>query len=452
MSIEAFECLNYKKLLKFTAPSIIMLVVSSIYGVVDGYFISNYVGKVPFAAINFIIPFLMLFSSLGFMFGTGGGALISKTFGEGDIKKARQLFSLIVYTTAACGFLLMAVGQIFIYPFVVAMGAKGELVEYSVTYGRIILMAVPVHILQYEFQCLAATSGKPALGLYVTLLSGFANVMLDALFLKGFHWGIGGVATATVISQCIGGITPLLYYAFPNGSLLRLGMTKFNGKALLKICFNGSSELMNNISMSVVSTLYNVQLLRYAGEDGIAVYGVLMYVSVVFENVFMGYSVGVAPIIGYYYGAQKHKELKGVLRKSFLFLTISAVSMFTCSICVSKSLCSVFLGYDEGVLGMAIHAFSLFSLTFLFVGYVIFGSAFFTALNNGVVSMALSTMRTFLFQSIAVLVLPLFWGVDGIWFSLVAAEMVMAVITLLLLKLDQKKYINVRLDYSNHLW
>lgn len=440
MSIEIFEHLDYKKLLHFTMPSIIMLVVSSVYGVVDGYFVSNYVGKVPFAAINFIIPFLMLFSSLGFMFGTGGGALISKTFGEGDMEKARQLFSLIVYTTAACGFLLMVLGQMLIFLFAVTMGAEGELLEYSVIYGRIILMAVPVHILQYEFQCLAATSGKPALGLYVTLVSGFANVILDAVFLKGFCWGIRGVAAATVVSQCIGGIIPLLYFTFPNGSLLRLGKTKFNGKALLKICFNGSSELMNNISMSVVSMLYNVQLLRYAGENGIAIYGVLMYVSVVFENVFMGYSVGAAPIIGYHYGAQNHKELKGILRKSFVLLTISAAAMFLISICMSRPLCSVFLGYDESALNSAVHAFSLFSFAFLFSGYVIFGSAFFTALNNGIISMALSAMRTFLFQSIAVLVLPLFFGVDGIWSSLVVSEMLIAGVTFLLLKLNQKKY------------
>lgn len=440
MSIEVFEHLSYKKILRFTMPSVFMLVVSSIYGVVDGYFVSNYVGKVPFAAVNFIIPFLMLFSSLGFMFGTGGGALISKTFGEGDMEKARQLFSLVVYTTVVCSFLLTVLGQIFISFFAAAMGAEGELLKYSVMYGRILLMAVPVHVLQYEFQCLAATSGKPALGLYVTFASGLANVLLDALFLKGFHWGIEGVAAATVISQCIGGITPLLYFSLPNGSLLRLGKTKFDGKALLKICFNGSSELMNNISMSVVSTLYNVQLLQYAGEDGIAVYGVLMYVSVVFENVFMGYSVGAAPIIGYHYGARNHRELRGMLRKSLVLLTMSSAAMFLTAVSMSRPLCLVFLGYDEGALDLAVHAFSLFSFAFLFSGYVIFGSAFFTALNNGVISMALSAVRTFLFQSTAVLVLPLFFGVNGIWFSLVISEMMMAGVTFLLLKLNQKKY------------
>lgn len=440
MNIQLSDHFNYRKLLRFTLPSIIMLVFTSIYGVVDGFFVSNFVGKTPFTAINFIMPFLMILGSCGFMFGTGGGALIAKTMGEGNPEKAKHLFSLIVYTSTVSGVALTFLGIIFLRPLASALGAEGQLLADSVKYGRIILMAIPAYILQYEFQCLFAAAEKPALGLYVTIVAGLTNMILDALFVAVFHWGLEGAASATAISQCVGGIVPLLYFALPNSSLLQLGKTKFDGKSLAKTCINGSSELMSNIAMSVVSMLYNVQLLKYAGEDGVAAYGVLMYVSMIFQAIFIGYSVGTAPVIGYHFGAKNHKELKGLLKKSLVLIGTFAVVMFSAAYLLARPLSVLFAGYDEGLLRLTVRAFSIFSFSFLFSGFAIFGSSFFTALNNGFVSAAISFMRTLVFQIAAVLIFPLFWKVDGIWMSIVAAEMMAVIVTIVFLRLNQKKY------------
>lgn len=440
MKIQLSDHFNFKKLLRFTLPSIIMLVFTSVYGVVDGFFVSNYVGKTPFTAVNFIMPFLMILGSFGFMFGTGGGALIAKTMGEGKTEKAERIFSLIVYTSAACGIILAVLGILFIRPLASALGAQGQLLEDSITYGRIILLAIPAFILQYEFQCLFSTAEKPTLGLYVTIAAGITNIILDALFVAVLRLGIQGAAAATALSQCVGGIVPLIYFARPNSSTLHLGKTKFDKRSLAKTCINGSSELMSNISMSVVSMLYNVQLLKYAGEDGVAAYGVLMYVSLIFQSVFIGYSVGTAPIIGYQYGAQNYSELKGLRKKSLTLIGIFAVVMFALSSLLARPLSFIFVGYDEALLNLTVRAFSIFSFSFLFSGFAIFGSSFFTALNNGLISAAISFMRTLVFQIAAVLIFPLFWQVDGIWLSIVAAEVMAVTVTLIFMQVNQKKY------------
>lgn len=440
MNIQLSNHFNYTKLLRFTFPSIIMLVFTSIYGVVDGFFVSNFVGKTPFTAVNFIMPFLMILGALGFMFGTGGGALISATMGKGKTEKANSLFSLIVYTSAICGIILAVLGIIFIRPLATALGAGGLLLENSVTYGRIILIAIPAFILQYEFQCLFATAGKPAIGLYITIAAGLTNMILDALFVAVFHWGLEGAAGATAISQCVGGIIPIIYFIRPNKSLLQLGKTHFDGKALRKTCTNGSSELMSNISMSVVNMLYNSQLLKYAGEDGVAAYGVLMYVNLVFQAVFIGYSVGTAPIIGYHYGAQNSSELKSLLRKSLVMISSFAIIMLAASYVLAEPLSFVFVGYDKDLLNLTSHAFAIFSFSFLFSGYAIFGSSFFTALNNGLISASISFMRTLVFQVFAVLILPIIWGVNGIWFSIVVAEVLAVGVTMIFLRINRKKY------------
>lgn len=440
MRIKLSDHFNYKKLLRFTFPSIIMLVFTSIYGVVDGFFVSNFVGKSPFAAVNFIMPVLMILGSFGFMFGTGGSALISKTIGERQKEKAKNLFSLVIYTSMIFGIILGILGIILIRPLAILLGAEGELLENSVRYGRIILMTIPAYILQYEFQCLFATAEKPTLGLYVTIAAGVTNMVLDALFVAVFHLGLEGAAIATAISQCVGGIIPLFYFLHANQSLLRLGKARFDIKALGKICINGASELMSNISISIVSMLYNIQLLRYAGEDGVAAYGVLMYVSMIFQAVFIGYSIGTAPIIGYQFGAQHHKELKEVLKKSFILISVFAIVMFASSYTLARPLSSLFVGYDEQLLMLTIHAFSIFSFSFLFSGYTIFSSSFFTALNNGLISAAISFMRTLIFQIVAVILFPLFWELDGIWISIVAAEVMAVIVTIWFLKGNQKKY------------
>lgn len=440
MKIQLSEHFNFKKLLRFTFPSIIMLIFTSIYGVVDGFFVSNYAGKEPFTAVNFIMPVLMLLGCFGFMFGTGGGALISKTMGEGKSEKAKRIFSLIVYTSIICGIVLSVLGFLLIEPVASMLGAQNQLLTDSVTYARIILIAIPAYILQYEFQCLFVTAGKPSLGLYVTIAAGLTNMILDALFVAVFKWGLEGAAAATAISQFVGGLVPLIYFACPNSSLLRLGKTHFDGKALIKTCTNGASELMSNISMSIVSMLYNAQLLKYAGEDGVAAYGVLMYVSLVFQAVYIGYSVVTAPIISYNYGAQNHTELKSLLKKSFISISIFAVIMFAASLALSKPLSYIFVGYDKELLNLTVRAFSIFSFSFLFSGYVIFGSSFFTALNNGLISALISFMRTLVFQIAAVLIFPLIWQVDGIWLSIVAAEVMSVIVTIIFLKANKKKY------------
>lgn len=440
MKIQLSEHFTLKKLLRFTLPSIVMMIFTSVYGVVDGFFVSNFVGKTPFAAVNFIMPFLMILGAVGFMFGTGGSALIAKTMGEGNSPKAKRLFSLFVYTTAVCGIVIGAIGIIFIRPLASLLGAEGEMLENCVAYGRIILIALPFYMLQYEFQSYFAAAEKPQLGLGVTIASGLTNMILDALFMAVFHWGVVGAAAATAVSQAVGGIIPLIYFSRPNTSLLRLTKTKWDGKALLKACTNGSSELMSNISMSVVSMLYNVQLMKYAGENGVAAYGVLMYVNMIFLAAFIGYSVGTAPVTGYHYGAGNHSELKNLLKKSFCVISVFAVCMFLLAEILAHPLARIFVGYDETLLNLTHHGFMIFSFSFLFAGFSIYGSSFFTALNNGLISALISFLRTLVFQIAAVLILPAFLGIDGIWISIVAAEIMAVMITVFFIVKKRGKY------------
>ncbi|MGN1223979.1 MAG: MATE family efflux transporter [Ruminococcus sp.] len=440
MNIQLSEHFTLKKLLRFTLPSIVMMIFTSVYGVVDGFFVSNFVGKTPFAAVNFIMPFLMILGAVGFMFGTGGSALIAKTMGEGDTYRAKRLFSLFVYTTAVCGIVIGVLGIMMIRPLAAFLGAEGEMLENCVTYGRVILIALPFYMLQYEFQSYFATAQKPQLGLAVTIASGLTNMILDAFFMAIFQWGVVGAAAATAVSQAVGGIIPLVYFSRPNTSLLRLAKTKWDGKALLKACTNGSSELMSNISMSVVSMLYNVQLMKYAGENGVAAYGVLMYVNMIFLAAFIGYSVGTAPVTGYHYGAGNHMEMKSLLKKSFCVISVFSVCMFLLAEILAYPLAKIFVGYDEALLKLTEHGFTIFSFSFLFAGFSIYGSSFFTALNNGLISALISFLRTLVFQIAAVLILPVFLGIDGIWISIVAAEIMAIIITVFFIIKMRKKY------------
>lgn len=438
--IQLSDKFNYNKLLRFTFPSIIMMIFTSIYGVVDGFFVSNFVGKTPFAAVNFIMPFLMILGTVGFMFGTGGSALIAITMGAGDKERAQRLFSLFIYVSAICGTVIGLLGILVLRPVAAWLGADGEMLDNCVVYGRIILAVLPALILQYEFQSFFITAEKPKLGLAVTVAAGVANMALDALFVGVLRWGLVGAAAATAISQSIGGIVPLIYFGRPNSSLLRLTKTKFDGMALVKACTNGSSELMSNISMSVVGMLYNGQLMKYAGEDGVAAYGVLMYVNMIFLAAFIGYSVGVAPVTGYHYGAGNQEELKGLLKKSLVLIGVFSVGMVALAESLARPLALIFVGYDQELLAMTLRGFLVYSFSFLFAGVAIFGSSFFTALGNGLVSALISFLRTLVFQVAAVLIFPLIWGLDGIWFSIVAAEMVAALVTALFLVGKRRKY------------
>ena len=440
MNISLSNHFTYKKLLRFTLPSIVMMIFTSIYGVVDGFFVSNYAGKTPFTAVNFIMPFLMMLGAVGFMFGAGGSALVAKTMGEGEGERARRLFSLFVYVSACLGVILAILGFVFIRPIASLLGAEGEVLENAVQYGRIILIALPAFILQQEFQSFFITAEKPQLGLAVTVVSGVTNIVLDALFVAVLPWGLAGAAAATAASQVIGGIFPLLYFFRPNRSRLRLTKTKWDGRALLKACANGSSELLSNISMSLVNMLYNVQLIQYAGENGVAAYGVLMYVNLVFLAAFIGYSIGVAPVIGYHFGAGNHAELQSLLKKSFVLMGIASVCMFGLSEGLARPLSSVFVGYDAGLMQLTLRGFTIYSFTFLFAGFAIFGSSFFTALNDGLTSALISFMRTLVFQIAAVMILPLIWGIDGIWVSIVVAEGMAFILTSLFLLRKKSKY------------
>ncbi len=440
MKISLSDNFSYGKLLRFTLSSIAMMIFSSIYGVVDGFFVSNFVGKTPFAAVNFIMPFLMILGTVGFMFGTGGSALVSLKMGEGDKDKANRIFSLLIYTSLILGSAIAILGIIFIRPIASFLGAESQMLEASVLYGRIILIALPAFILQMEFQSFFVTAEKPQLGFFVTVAAGVANMVLDFLLVGVFPLGLVGAATATAISQSIGGFVPLIYFASKNSSLLRLGKTEFDCHALFRTCTNGASELMSNISMSVVGMLYNTQLYDIAGENGVAAYGVMMYVSMIFCGAFIGYTVGVAPVIGYHYGAANTNELRSLLKKSVVIVSGFSVCMVALAFILASPLSKLFVGYDETLFEMTRNGFFIFSLSFLFMGFAIFGSGFFTALNDGLTSAAISFLRTLVFQIAAVLILPIIFGLDGIWWSLVAAEAMAVVVWIIFLVAKRNKY------------
>jgi putative MATE family efflux protein len=440
MKIELSDHFTYKKLFRFTFPSIVMMIFTSIYGVVDGLFVSHFAGKAEFTAVNFIMPFLMILGAFGFVFGAGGSALIAKTAGEGDKKRANGLFSLIVYTSIIIGVVIAVVGVLTVRPVAELLGAEGVLLDNCVLYGRIILLAMPAFMLQMEFQTFFITAERPTLGLYVTVASGVANMVLDLLLVGVFNLGLVGAALATAISQAIGGFVPLFYFFSKNTSLLRLGRPTLELRPLLQTCTNGSSELMSNISMSIVGMLYNVQLLAVAGEDGVAAYGVLMYVTMIFIAIFIGYSIGTAPIVSYHFGAANTDELKSIFKKSLVIIGACSVVMLALGELLARPLSQMFVGYDEGLFNMTVRGFYIYSFSFLFSGVAIWGSGFFTALNNGLVSAIISFLRTLVFQIAAVLILPIFFELDGIWLSIVVAEVMATVVTAFFLIIKRGKY------------
>ena len=439
---------SYKRLLRFAFPPVIMMIFTSIYGVVDGIFVSNFIkdNGASFEAVNFIMPYLMILGVVGFMFGTGGGALIAKHLGMGERDRANSLFSLFVYLPAILGVIIMVGGLFLLKPVAVFLGAPvgSEMLSLSLRYGQICLLGLPFAMLQMEFQGLFSTAEKPKLGLIFTVASGVTNIVLDALFIGAFNWGIEGAALATITGQIVGCIGPIIYFAKPNTSLLRLTKFKFDGRAVWQACSNGSSELMSNVSMSLVGMLYNFQLIRYAPDFGIKSYGVLMYVNFIFISVFIGYVVAVAPIVSFNFGAQNHKELRNVFKKSLVIIGIMSLAMFLVSEILSVPMASIFVRYDEVTKNETIRAFLIYSFSFLFAGFAIFGSSFFTALNNGPISALISFLRTLVFQVVAVLILPLLFPenhrVVGIWLSVVVAEFLAVIITFIFIIAKRKKY------------
>lgn len=440
MKIQLSEHFTYKKLLRFVLPSIVMMIFTSIYGVVDGLFVSNYVGKTAFAAVNLIMPFLMAISALGFMIGTGGSAIVAKTLGEGKKEQANEYFSMLVYLTLIGGIVLSALGILFSPLIARGLGADSALLTNCVLYARITLLSMPAFMLQNVFQSFFVTAEKPKLGLGVIVIAGVTNMVLDFLLVGVFQIGLAGAAFATVTSECIGGLFPILYFARKNSSLLKLGRTHFNGQIFLCACGNGSSELMTNLSSSIVNSLYNIQLMNLAGENGVAAFGTIMYVNFIFIAIFLGYSIGSAPLVSYHYGAGNHDELKNLFQKSLRLIGIWGLMLFILAQLIARPLAAIFVGYDADLFSMTQNGFRIYCIAYLINGFNIYGSSFFTALNNGLISAAISFLRTLVFQLAAVLLLPLLLDINGIWSAVAVAELLTLGLTVTFFVRNRKKY------------
>ena len=429
MKIQLSDHFTYQRLIRFTIPSIVMMIFISIYGIVDGIFVSNFAGKTAFAAVNLIYPPIMVMGAFGFMLGTGGSALVAKTMGEGDLKKANRIFSMLVYVSIALGLVLMTAGYVFIRPVAAFLGAEGQMLDDCVSYAHVLLPAVTCFMLQTLFQSFFITAEKPHLGLAVTVAAGVSNMGLDALFIAGFGWGLKGAALATGIGITVGAVIPLVYFSVSSDSILKLGRTGFDGHALLKSYTNGISEMMSELSMSVVTMLYNFQLMRIAGENGVAAYGSIMYINFIFVSVFFGYSMGVEPVISYHYGAGNHTELKNLFGKCLKLLAVCGAVMAVIAELAADTMAGIFVGYDEELMEMTTAGLRIYAFSFLLAGINIFGSGLFTALNNGLVSAVISFLRTLVFETAAVLILPALFGIDGVWAAIIVAETAALVIT-----------------------
>ena len=440
MKIQLSDHFTYGKLFRFTFPSIIMMIFTSIYSVVDGFFVSNFAGKTAFASINLVMPFIIILGSLGFMIGTGGTALVSRVLGEGDEKKANHYFSMLIWLSLLIGIVLAILGVAFMRPVASLLGATNEMIDDCVLYGRVVIAFLAPYMLQNVFQSFLIAAEKPNLGLAATLAAGITNMVLDAVLVGVLRWGVFGAALATGISQTIGGLLPFIYFIRPNSSKLHLTKAKFKLRPILQACANGSSELMSNISGSVVGIVYNFQLLKYLGENGVSAYGVLMYVQFIFIAIFVGYSIGCAPVVSFHYGAGNHSELQSLLKKSTRIVGSLSIILTVLALVLANPLAKMFVGYDTELLSITSHAFKLFSFSFLLAGFNIFASSFFTALNNGAISAAISFLRTLIFQTSSILILPLILGVDGLWGANVAAEIFAFVISLVFLVANRKRY------------
>ena len=438
--IQLSDHFSYGRLIKFVIPSVVMLIFTSIYGVVDGLFVSNFVGKIPLAAVNIIFPLMMILGGFGFMLGTGGTAIVAKTMGMGDSKKANEYFTFIILFTAVVGVILATLAIIFVRPIAMLFGAKGEMLEYAVRYGRIVLIGMPFFMLQNSFQNFFITAERPKLGLAVTVAAGVTNMVLDALLIAVFKLGIEGAALATALSQFVGAFIPIIYFTSKNSSTLGFCKTRGYWKMLLDACINGSSELMSNISSSVVTILYNLKLLRFAGDNGVAAYGAIMYVAFIFIAIFIGFVIGASPIVSFHYGAENTEELKSLRKKSTNLVFIAGGAMVVIALALSIPLCKLFVGYDDVLYKITLRGFIIYAFSYLMTGFNIFGSSFFTALNNGVVSAIISFLRTLVFQVLAILILPEILHLDGVWLSIIVAEALSSGVTVAFLVAKRKQY------------
>lgn len=428
------------RLLRFTAPTAVMMIFTSIYGVIDGLFVSNFVGKESFSALNLIYPFIMMIGAVGMMLGTGGTALVAKTLGKGETKRANGLFSFFTYTILVVGAVFSILGILFMRPVGQLLKATGSLLDLAVLYGTICALALPALMLQQAFQSFLPAAGKPKVGLAIAVGAGFTNIVLDAVFIVGLNWGLAGAALATAASQIIGGFLPFVYFARNNSSLLRLEKPLVDFRALGKACSNGASELVSNLSMSLVSMLYNYQLMTFIGADGVAAYGVIQYVAWIFLSLVMGFSMGAAPLVSFQHGAKNKAELSSLFKKCLTVIAAMNAALTVLALVLARPVSMLFVGYDAAVLELTVEALSIYSFMLLLAGFSIFGSSFFTALNNGAVSAIISFVRTLVFECGAVMLLPLVMGAAGIWYAIIVAEGMSVVLTAGFLVALRKEY------------
>ena len=438
--IQLSDHFTYKKLIRYSIPMIGVLILTSIYGVVDGLFISNVEGDIAFSAVNLILPGVMMFSSIGFMMGSGGAAIVSKTLGEGKKEKASQYFSMIVYFLIIIGIVCAILGCILTKQISSLLGASEKMEKYCIEYGRVLFLFLPFMMLQYMFQSFFAVAEKPNVGLLITLCAGITNAIGDYLLIVVFRLGITGAAVASGASMVVGSVPAIIYFAFKKDLKFKLVPTKFDWKALGHTMSNGSSEMVTNISMSFVNMLYNAQLMKYYGENGVSAYGVIMYVGFIFSGCYMGVSQAVAPVVGYNYGASNEEELKNVFKKSLIILAVMAIFLTGSAEALSKPLAYVLFSHNEELLKLTTYAIRLYAIGYTISWINIFGSAFFTGLNNGLVSAIISFGRMLVFQLATIFILPLIFDSTGLWLAMPVSEVFSLIVTVTFFITMRKKY------------
>ena len=439
--IQLSDHFTYGRLLRFTLPSICMMIFTSIYGMVDGFFVSNFVGKTAFAAVNLIIPYLMVLGGVGAMLGVGGSALVAKTLGEGDIPRAQRYFTMMMWLMLGTSVFFTVAGIAVLRPVAYLFGATEDMIDECMVYGTICLIFNTALQAQYTFQSYLIVAEKPKFALIVVVAAGVTNMVLDYLFMAVFHWGIAGAALATGMSQLVAGVIPFVWFlSRKNTSVLRFTKTRLEWKPMAAACVNGSSEMMSSISGSITGILYNWQLMKYAGEDGVAAYGVVMYAAFIFLGVFNGYAQGSSPVMGYHYGAQNHREMKNIMKRSIVLLSVAAVALTALAIALARPIASVFVGYDPALLDLTARAFVICATPFLVMWFNIYTSSFFTALNDGPVSAAISFMRSLVLPTVCIILMPMVWELDGVWYSLVGSEVLGVAVSAYFLLSKRKKY------------
>jgi len=442
MKIELQGHYGYGRLVRTMLPSIATMIVSSIYSIADGLFVSNYAGSTAFAAMNIIWPGIQILAVFGLMVGAGGSALVSKTLGEGDQDKACRIFSMLTRITMLAGIAMAFLFFILMKPLTWVLGAEGGMIQMATTYGRIIVITLPLYMIQMMFQPFFMVAEKPELGTQISIICGVVNIVLDALFIIVFRLGLIGAALGTAISIATGGLFSLIWFLSKrNKTHLQFRKNvKTEWKHVGKSCSNGLSEYVGNVALSVVSICYNLQLMKYIGESGVAAYGILMYLGFVFAAVFIGYNLSVTQIIAFNYGERNHTELRSLLHKSIILISVGGVIMTTVAETAAAPLARFFVGYDESICILTIRAIRIYMLSFLICGLNMFASAWFTALNNGIISAISAFVRTFIFELGCVFILPTFFGVDGIWNAVNVAEVCALLFSAFLITAFSKKY------------